>query len=141
MGFPYMDPIAGGLVGLMIAHTGGEMVWQSVADLTDTVNADEIRELERIINRWACPSKHALTVHGSSEESVPCSCLALEHYEFMIDRFLIDPVVAMSAVLVVLLRVPTSGFARWGHTAWSTHKLPSERIYLYLRLRRSAFCA
>jgi divalent metal cation (Fe/Co/Zn/Cd) transporter len=55
MGFPYMDPIAGGLVGLMIAHTGGEMVWQSVADLTDTVNADEIRELERIINRCDLP--------------------------------------------------------------------------------------
>ena len=49
MGFPYMDPLAGGLVGIMIAHTGAEMVWQSVADLTDTVDAKEIHELEKII--------------------------------------------------------------------------------------------
>lgn len=63
MGFPYMDPLAGGIVGIMIAYTGAEMVWQSVADLTDTVDANEIRELERIIGGWVLSSlqKKSLT--------------------------------------------------------------------------------
>jgi divalent metal cation (Fe/Co/Zn/Cd) transporter len=51
MGYPFMDPLAGGIVGLMIAHTGAEMVWQSVADLTDTVEEDVVKELETIITR------------------------------------------------------------------------------------------
>jgi len=29
-----LDPLAGGAVGLMIAKTGGEMVWESVRDFT-----------------------------------------------------------------------------------------------------------
>jgi len=49
MGFPWMDPVAGGIVGIMIAYTGAEMVWQSVADLTDTVEEDVVAELEGII--------------------------------------------------------------------------------------------
>ncbi len=35
----------------MIAYTGAEMVWQSVADLTDAVEEDVIKELETIIKR------------------------------------------------------------------------------------------
>ena len=49
VGFPMLDPLAGGAVGLMIAKTGGEMVWESVKDLTDTQDEEVIERLDATI--------------------------------------------------------------------------------------------
>ncbi|EKX47086.1 hypothetical protein GUITHDRAFT_137697 [Guillardia theta CCMP2712] len=48
-GYPIMDPIAAGVVGLMIAKTGGEMVLQSVRELTDANEEDFIEALAETI--------------------------------------------------------------------------------------------
>mmetsp|Transcript_14718 Transcript_14718/g.33797 ORF Transcript_14718/g.33797 Transcript_14718/m.33797 type:complete len:548 (-) Transcript_14718:184-1827(-) len=48
-GYPIMDPIAAGVVGLMIAKTGGEMVVQSVRELTDANEEDFIEALAETI--------------------------------------------------------------------------------------------
>ena len=49
VGFPMLDPLAGGAVGLMIAKTGGEMVWESVRDLTDSQDEEVLQALEATI--------------------------------------------------------------------------------------------
>eukprot|EP00277_Geminigera_cryophila_P002982 CAMPEP_0179435686 /NCGR_PEP_ID=MMETSP0799-20121207/19755_1 /TAXON_ID=46947 /ORGANISM="Geminigera cryophila, Strain CCMP2564" /LENGTH=333 /DNA_ID=CAMNT_0021215223 /DNA_START=30 /DNA_END=1031 /DNA_ORIENTATION=- len=49
VGFPMLDPLAGGAVGLMIAKTGGEMVWESVRDLTDSQDEEVLQKLEATI--------------------------------------------------------------------------------------------
>ena len=49
VGFPMLDPLAGGAVGLMIAKTGSEMVWESVRDLTDSQDEEVLQKLEATI--------------------------------------------------------------------------------------------
>lgn len=46
LGFPILDPIAGGCVGLIIAKTGGEMIVESIEDLTDTSDPGLISSVE-----------------------------------------------------------------------------------------------
>jgi cation diffusion facilitator family transporter len=48
-GFPILDPIAGGCVGLMIASTGGQMILESVGDLTDTCDEQVVSSVETIL--------------------------------------------------------------------------------------------
>lgn len=49
VGFPMADPIAGGLVGLMIAKTGAEMVLESVHDLTDGSEEEFIESVTAVV--------------------------------------------------------------------------------------------
>eukprot|EP00755_Sulcionema_specki_P035363 Sspe_Gene.104735::Locus_81791_Transcript_2_2_Confidence_0.667_Length_1837::g.104735::m.104735 len=47
LGYPFLDPLAGGLVAAMILKTGLEIGWDSLKDLTDTHHevSDEIRDV------------------------------------------------------------------------------------------------
>ena len=49
-GFPMLDPLAGGAVGLMIAKTGGEIGWESVRDLTDSQDEEVLQTLETVLS-------------------------------------------------------------------------------------------
>lgn len=51
VGFPILDPIAGGCVGLMIARTGGEMIINSINDLIDTSDEQVISSVKTIISK------------------------------------------------------------------------------------------
>ena len=52
-GFPLLDPIAGGCVGLMIARTGGEMIMESFKDLIDASDADVMCSVEKLLSEMA----------------------------------------------------------------------------------------
>ena len=49
VGFPMLDPLAGGAVGVMIAKTGIEIGWDSVKDLTDSQDEEVLATLEKAI--------------------------------------------------------------------------------------------
>ena len=60
LGFPILDSIAGGCVGLMIAKTGGEMIVESIGDLTDRSDPEVISSVEAMLSEmpgiFACKS-------------------------------------------------------------------------------------
>ena len=60
LGFPILDSIAGGCVGLMIAKTGGEMIVESIGDLTDRSDPEIISSVEAMLSErpgiFACKS-------------------------------------------------------------------------------------
>ena len=64
MGFPWVDPLAGAVVALIILHTGIEILRSAAADLMDTLPGKELgREMRAILEEipgvWAIEEMHA----------------------------------------------------------------------------------
>ena len=64
MGFPWIDPLAGAVVALIILHTGIEILRSAAADLMDTLPGKELgREMRAILEEipgvWAIEEMHA----------------------------------------------------------------------------------